>query len=444
MEIYTIPVLDDENETFIVYRPLIGLAFIGNQSLVDLAYKVADSPLTPLRPDIAQFFRVIGFLQPDPSAPEPLEGEFTPLGVTLLLTNQCQLRCTYCYAAAGEAPRQVLPLEYGRLAIDYTVETMQRLGIPRLEVALHGGGEPTLPWKTLQALTAYARQQPIPAFLSLTSNGIWSKTQTQWILSNIDAVTLSMDGSPETQNRQRPLASGQASSDWVMRTIGELDSHSFPYSIRMTALAPWESLPSDVQFLCENTRCANLHVEPAFNSRRGEESSPQGDDAVVFGRTFLEAFQIASRAGRRLVYSGAALENVTASFCSSGYNSLIVTPEGSLVACYTVTNSSHPLAPFVTIGRIQEGQMKIDEAVRSRLHQFLRERRRACRTCFCYWSCAGDCFAKFLTPQHGGHLVFDGRCDLNRNLLRELMVQRMAENNGIWMRYTPCHPAGAQ
>lgn len=443
MELYTIPVPDLGDETFIVYRPLIGLAFIGNRSLVDLTDQLAQDAQTPLREDIAQFFQAIGFFQPDPPAPEPPQGDFIPLGVTLLLTNQCQLRCTYCYAAAGEFARQVLPLEYGRIAIDYAVASMQRRGVPRLDVAMHGGGEPTLPWKTLQALADYARQQPIPVSLSLTSNGIWSQTQTEWILAHIDIVNLSMDGAPQTQNRQRPLAAGKPSSGRVMRTIAALDSRAFPYNIRMTALPPFESLLGDVQFLCENTRCVNMQVEPAFNTRRGEECAPQGEEGQAFTRAFLQAQHIATQAGRRLVYSGAALENVTATFCSSGYGSLIVTPQGALVACYTATNREHPLVPMVTIGEIKEGEIHIDEAARARLLQALSERRGACRECFCYWSCAGDCFAKYLTPQHGGHLVFDGRCEINRSLLRELMLRGMARSEGIWMRYSPCRHSPA-
>ena len=444
MEIYTIPVPNIENETFIIFRPLIGLAFIGNRGLIDLVYRLAEAPHTPIRPDIAQFLQTVGFFQPDPPAPQPPEGPFSPAWATLLLTNQCQLRCTYCYAAAGEFSRQVLPLEYGRLAIDYVAASLQAQGGSRFDLALHGGGEPTLHWKTLQALTAYARQQPIPAAISLTSNGIWSKSQTEWILSNIDSVAISLDGDPATQNHQRPRASGRPSSDWVMRSIKALDDRSFPYSIRMTALPPFENLPGDVQFLCENTRCANLQVEPAFNTRRGEECGPQGSDGPDFVKAFLQAFQIASQAGRSLVYSGAALENVTASFCGSGYSTLIVTPQGSLVACYTATSNDHPLAPFATIGRIEDGKIQVDQAARSRLHGLLRERRSACRGCFCYWSCAGDCFAKYLVPQHGGHLVFDGRCDINRSLLCQLLLRRMAAGSGIWMRYSPCRHSPAQ
>jgi len=438
MELYTIPVPDAENETFILYRPLIGLAFIGNRGLVDLVYRLADDPQTPLRSDISQFLQTVGFFQPDPPAPQPLVGEFDPLGLTLLLTNQCQLRCTYCYAAAGEFSRQVLPQEYGRLAIDYATEAVLRRGATRLEVSMHGGGEPTFPWKTLQALVAYTRQKPVQTSISLTSNGIWSESQTEWILSHMDGVSLSMDGESQTQNRQRPFVSGRPSSNWVMRSIAALEEHSFPYTIRMTALSPWDHLARDVEFLCENTRCANIQVEPAFNTQRGEESEPPDGEGLGFARAFLKAHQVAAQAGRHLVYSGASLENVTAAFCNAGYNSLIVTPEGSLVACYTTTYNRHPLAPLTTIGRIQDGKIQIDESARTRLHQLLKERRQACQDCFCFWSCAGDCFAKYLTPKHGGHLVYDGRCDINRSLLRDLMLQRMAASQGVWMRYCPC------
>lgn len=438
MELFTIPVPEEEKETYIIFRPLIGLAFLGNRGLVDLAYRLADDPQTPLRSDISQFLQAAGYFQPDPPAPQPPSGDFDPLGLTLLLTNQCQLRCTYCYAAAGEMSRQVLPLEYGRLAIDCAAEAVLRRGAARLEVTLHGGGEPTFPWKTLQALVAYTRQKPVPASISLTSNGIWSESQTEWILAHIDGVSISMDGGPQTQNRQRPFVSGRPSSDWVMRSIAALEAHTFPYTIRMTALPPWDSLVGDMEYLCENTRCANIQVEPAFNTRRGEESGPPDGEGPGFARAFLKAHQIATQAARNLVYSGASLENVTATFCSAGYSSLIVTPEGALVACYTTTHSSHPLAPLTTIGRIQDGKIQIDESARTLLHQLMKERRQACRECYCFWSCAGDCFAKYLTPQHGGHLVYDGRCDINRSLLRDLMLQRMAASQGVWMRYFPC------
>jgi hypothetical protein len=42
MEIYAIPVADDDSaEKFILYRPLAGLAFVGNRAMADLALAAA-------------------------------------------------------------------------------------------------------------------------------------------------------------------------------------------------------------------------------------------------------------------------------------------------------------------------------------------------------------------------------------------------------------------
>ena len=176
--------------------------------------------------DVHTFLEKAGFLAPDPPLPQlPTPGNFSPLGLTLLMTNQCQLRCSYCYAAAGDSPHQHLSLETGYAAIDYTYANLKKLDFPKFHISLHGGGEPTFPWKTMRDLVAYAKEKPIPTEFSLTSNGIWSKQQTQWIMAYIDFVGISMDGSPQTQDTQRPMASGKPSSHWVMQTLRELEAN---------------------------------------------------------------------------------------------------------------------------------------------------------------------------------------------------------------------------
>jgi uncharacterized protein len=164
MELYTIPIsIADQDNAYIVYRPLLGLAFIGNQAMAELTKSLSKDPIRPIDDDVHTFLEKIGFLCPDPPLPQPPAlGDFSPKGLTLLMTNQCQLRCTYCYAAAGDAPRQHLSLETGYAAIDYTYENLKRLNYPKFHIALHGGGEPTFPWKTMKALVAYSKEKPIP------------------------------------------------------------------------------------------------------------------------------------------------------------------------------------------------------------------------------------------------------------------------------------------
>ena len=436
MALYTIPISDaDDARAYIVYRPLLGLAFIGNQAMATLATALARDPAQPVREDIRNFLDSIGFFAPDPpSPPSPDTGTFAPMNLALLLTNQCQLRCTYCYASAGDFPRQHLSLETGRAAIDYTYESLKRLGSPQFVISLHGGGEPTFPWKTLKALVAYAKAKPIPTEFSLTSNGVWSEQQTQWIMAYIGSVGISMDGSPSTQDLQRPMVSGKGSSRWVMRTLAQMEAASYSYGIRLTAVPPFDRLLDDIRFLCENTRCSGMQVEAAFNTRRGEEGQPELTEGLQFMHTFFAAQRLAEEYGRTLRCAGSDVNKITSIACSSPFNTLVVTPENNLVACFEVVNDSHPLAGLATLGRITPQGVEIDEEARARLRQKIDARRASCRECSCYWTCAGDCLIRSFSGDPEGYLKHGVRCELNRLLLRETLLKHIAAGNGLWKR----------
>ena len=437
MELYTIPLTNsDYDDAYIIYRPLLGLAFIGNQIMVDLAKSLAQDTDQSIDEDVHSFFERIGFLRPDPLEPQLPAEEFNPIGLTLLMTNQCQLRCTYCYAAAGNFPRQHLSLKTGYAAIDYTYETLKKLNYPKLHIALHGGGEPTFPWKTLKSLVAYAREKPIHTEISLTSNGVWSPQQTQWIIAYIDSVGISIDGRPQTQDTQRPMASGKASSPWVMRSIQELEKHQRPYGLRLTATPPFDYLLEDIRFLCEHTRCKRMQVEAAFNSERGASYQYKLQEGLQFLQAFFAAQRVAEQYDRVLYCVGSEMGKITAMSCGALFNSLIITPQNDLVACFEIVNDSHPLAEVATIGRITSQGIEIDEEARSHLRGKIVERRASCRDCYCYWSCAGGCMPRTFDPGANGHLNYGVHCELKRILHREMLLKYIARGNGL-LKFNP-------
>ena len=432
METTVIPITDAPGKV-IIFRPRLGLAFIGNRALAELALKIADGAARSEIPHaVEEFLDKIGFVADDPAEPPAPDAQYRPTTAVLLMTNQCQLRCTYCYAAAGEAPRQELSYELGCSAIDHVCQNALDLGLDRFEVSFHGGGEPTFNWGVLTACADYARQQALPAHLTLTSNGIWSPRQRKWVLENLDGLSLSLDGGPDTQNVQRPFVSGRGSASHVMRTVAELDSHRFPYGIRMTATAPWEQLPRDVAYLVEHTSCQSFQVEPAFNTKRGGHGTVAEEDSLPFIRAYLEAFDIANNAGRRLHYSGARLGLVTTTFCTAPFSALIVNGNADIVTCYEIASSAHTLSRISTIGRITSGAVVVDEAARDQLHLLMAERRSACRDCFCYWSCAGDCYARVFEDRPDGHQQRSTRCHMNRSLTEQLLLRQIASGGGVW------------
>lgn len=451
MEVFTIPVEDK----VLLCRPLRRLAFIGNRAMADLTLDLvreADESGAPkgayassgAPSEVLTFLEKIGFLMPDPPPP-PVPGcEFRPTSAVLLLTSRCNLRCTYCYAGGGERAIQDLSPDLARAAIDEVHRNAVEQRKKQFELIFHGGGEPVQALDVMQEAVAYARDKDLPFRASMVSNGVWSRRQREWILHNLDRLGLSVDGGPETQNRQRPLASGKGSFDAVMRSIKAMDEAGFSYGIRMTAIAPWrEVLPQDVAFLCEKTSSPSIQVEPAFNTLRGEHRGPTQPEAEEFVEAFKEAFEIAGRAGRQLVYSGARPWLTTQSFCRAPYSLLIVNPSGTLVGCFEATDEEYPLAQESRVGFMNGDGIVIDEDARDALHQTLAERRAGCRDCFCYWNCAGDCYSRVFAPGLDNHPGSSPRCYMNREISAHILLWYIAHGDGVW-RGQGGHPRGKE
>jgi uncharacterized protein len=451
MEIYTVPI----EGKFIIYRPLRRLAFVGNQAMADLTLELVERlatfestemppPLTGLSQEAVDFLQTIGFLEPDPPPPPPPRSSYCPTTAVLLLTSRCNLRCTYCYASGGEGVLQDLSLDLARVVIDRVYQNAVDQGQPHFDLTFHGGGEPLQAWDTLQEATAYARAKDLPCRVSMVSNGVCTHGQREWLLDNLDSFSISFDGRSETQDAQRPFASGSGSFKAVMRTIAALDKAGFSYGIRMTATAPWrDKLPEDVRFVCEETGCPAMQVEPAFNTRRGVHQGPTLEESESFVHAFMEAFEIARMARRQLSYSGARPWLLTRTFCTAPHAALIANPEGKLVACYEITDQDHPLAELSTVGCIEGEHAVVDERAREALLATLESRRAACHDCFCQWHCAGDCFTRGYTSSQGGLPGSSPRCHMNREITARILLWYIMNSDGVW-RGQGAHPQEAQ
>jgi uncharacterized protein len=330
------------------------------------------------------------------------------------------------------------------MAIDRVCRNAAELGASRFDLTFHGGGEPVQAWKTLGRATAYARGKELACHISMVSNGVWTARQRDWLLHNLDSLSISFDGAQATQDRQRPFASGRGSFQAARRSIEALDKAGFSYGIRMTATAPWQGrLPEDVRFMCEHTGCQAMQVEPAFNTRRGEHRAPTWEESRSFVDAFMEAFEIASRAGRSLTYSGARPWLLTRTFCTAPYGALIVNPDGRLVACYEIAAESHPLAKLSTLGHIAGERIVVDQAARKRLLAYLDQKRATCQDCFCYWHCAGDCYTRSFAPDGADLHAWRPRCFMNREITARILLWYIMAGDGVW-RGQGVHPQSAQ
>jgi uncharacterized protein len=438
--VYAIPC----NGKYIVYQPLKKLSFIANKSMVtfiEKQLKGTDSEADHDHSDALQFLNSIDFFlnsEIDFSFNRKHANFFPSISV-LLLTTSCNFHCTYCYASSGSKKGIVMPLETGFSAIDIVCNNAKAAGEDHFNLSFHGGGEPTLAWKEFCQLIKYARSKEIPAKISLSSNGYWSKQKLGWLLENIDEFSLSCDGVAEVHNKQRPLQSGESTFDVVFRSIKALDKFSKPYGIRLTLTeSSVDTLPQSIEFFCKETGCGSFQAEPAFNHGRAKANGVTLTNQNRFIKSFLLAYDIAAGYQRNLFYSGARPLILTSTFCQAPFNALIVSNKGLITTCYEVFDSDLDLGDVFFVGKLKSDRTTaIDETKYLSLLSKIDERRQLCRKCFCFWHCAGDCPAKTLTAEGDGHLYATSRCNTNRDITKELLLRLIHQSGGIWKGQLP-------
>ncbi|HUM70627.1 MAG TPA: hypothetical protein PLK31_17480, partial [Chloroflexota bacterium] len=84
--------------------------------------------------------------------------------------------------------------------------------------------------------------------------------------------------------------------------------------------------------------------------------------------------------------------------------------------------------------RYDQDDIHIHEPARQHLHSLMAERRQQCRDCFCYWSCAGDCYTRAFQAGPDGHRERGSRCLMNQAITRRMLLNGLADGGGVWHR----------
>jgi uncharacterized protein len=147
--------------------------------------------------------------------------DFPLTTMVLNVTSKCNLACTYCYEygedrvadmSSSKMPR-FLDEATARQSVDFM---FARAGSNEIVYLTFFGGETLLNFKVLQSTLVYARQQAVlhgkHVEFSLTTNGTLLKPEIiEWLAENDVAVTISIDGPKEMQDRFRVFHNGKGS-----------------------------------------------------------------------------------------------------------------------------------------------------------------------------------------------------------------------------------------
>ena len=311
--------------------------------------------------------------------------------VCLVLTHQCNLGCSYCYA--GEKFKSSMSWQTG-------LESL-RLAFSKpgpVEVSFFGG-EPMIAFDCLARLTRvayrWAQRASREIRFSVTTNATILTAQHLRFLKHYNFfVGVSVDGVEEVQDRQRPFVGGRGSGELVWRNLEAICHHLEDFRVLMVVRPDTLTmLPAAVEKMYR-LGVSRVSLLPEAESDWSESRPLLSDvyhqlarvcylsmltDEPMWISPFVELHPDRQNAGGGL------------SGCGFGVDEMAVSPAGNFYPCARLVGPDRRAE--VRIGNLQQG---LDWERISQLQSQAREQLNSCGTggCSCLALMPGDQLAQ--------------------------------------------------
>jgi len=261
----------------------------------------------------------------------------TDVHLTLCLTHDCNLRCSYCYG--GCTQKRDMSAEVANRAVD--------LALARVSQRLHlvfFGGEPLLRWPDLVAFTHYARERATAAGIevrpTVTTNGtLLDDERISWLCAERFLVAISCDGVRAAHERNRKDAGGGSTYDPTIAAIRKC----LAAGLRLRVVLVLD--PSNVELLPESlAQLAAMGArELVINVNWAADWSPgsvRSQCQAAYERSadlYLEAYR-QKRPFWLSLFDGKIASHVKGGYlpedrCDLGQRNLVVAASGRLYPC---------------------------------------------------------------------------------------------------------------
>lgn len=317
------------------------------------------------------------------------KGQPNTLSTWLHVTNECNLRCDYCYVS--KTAESMTP-ETGFAAVDAIVRSATQGNFKRIKLKF-AGGEATLNLKLVFTLHDYAVEQAVAAGLKLESiilsNGVamGDRAITELQRRGI-RVMISLDGMGETHDAQRKFKNGRGSFAWTIRTMDRLIAQGVKPFISITITdRNVHGLPEVVGYVLERGLPCNLNFFRNNECAASFDDLQMQDDRLIAAmfRVFdvIEA-NLPDHSLLGTLVDRSQFDQPHNKTCGVGESYLVVDHHGHIAKCHmeiekpiTDVYADDPLA-FVRADQIGIQNVSVEE-------------KEGCRDCeWKYW-CTGGC-----------------------------------------------------
>jgi uncharacterized protein len=354
-------------------------------------------------------------------------------GITLSLTNDCNLRCIYCYANAG-VDTTTMPDIVAFTAIAYAIDLTHKMDKKTFWLTFHGGGESLIRKGLFKRCVEKAIELTSGLGMDLHVHVVTNATLITdsfafWMATHkVKDITVSLDGSVNIQDLQRPMKNGKGSSELAMRGIGYLKKHNIPFAIRATVTSKSVAeMASFVNFLATNVfgeQGGVVHFEPLSLCGRAHRAKELDVEPSTYVTCYKEARLVGEILNIKVTCTLDTFMKDKLFYCGTGTgNMFCVCPNGKISGCSRVTKPEDPGAELFFYGEFN-GSIDTPVIYPDARQQILAHGglpKEMCSGCFARWNCQGFCpIARYL-----GEDTFSESCAMVKKLLLEDMLEKL-------------------
>lgn len=386
--IFVLPVFD----AWLLYAPLHKTGALGNAAAVAA---VKDASSSSQEESVQQ---LLDLLSDGEEPPQPNVGPPQPRFLGLIPTRKCGLSCVYCDFDVSRATDGTMSFPVVKSAIDWMANYVAAGEDKLLEIHFFGG-EPFFAPQVVDMAVHYARSvaalTALHCHFEVTTNGFFDKQRCRFVSDYFDSVVLSLDGPKDVQNRHRPSVDGVGTFDTVFRNAQLLSESSAELCIRACVTQDTVAdLETFTRWFCDELKPAKICFEPVQPVARSNEAGLVPPDPWDFATAFLRAEPIAAERGTSLVYAAASIDRLCYSSCPVGADTLIVSPDGRVSACYLLRQSWLDKGMCLDLGQVNpSGGIDLDQPAVERTRT-LTHSKTQCTRCLARWHCGGGCHVR--------------------------------------------------
>lgn len=382
----------DFNTKFVFSLDELSLKIL-NGELLENDYVRFDKNLIEKRVGLINLLRSKGILSAENlSKTEVQRYEPSLTSINLFLTNNCNLRCKYCFEESNYKAFDI-DKEIIKKSIDFLHRNKEKTKTPTIYFF---GGEPLLKVELINFINEYINnnKKSFEFNFGITTNGTILNDDIYKLLTNMNVnIMLSLDGSEYQQNLNRKFASGKGSYNTVKENIKTyLQNDLDKISVRNTITK------SDIKYLetyryFKKNKFKSLISVPVSTNSLNDKLSKNNVDVIIKNSVKIveEALDDILNGNETLMVSFFYQSklypiNETNSYCGAGIKSVAIDTNGDIYVCHRFVNNKKFQIGNVFDNDIDDKLMFNQNLYRSRYKQLEK-----CSECWALSLCKGGC-----------------------------------------------------